>query len=29
MLALLAHAFLAVTRAQAASPERAKEDTAA
>ena len=28
-LALLAHAFLAVTRAQAASPERAKGDTAA
>jgi SRSO17 transposase len=28
-LALLAHAFLAVTRAQAASPERTKGDTAA
>jgi SRSO17 transposase len=28
-LALLAHAFLAVTRAQATSPERAKGDTAA
>jgi SRSO17 transposase len=28
-LALLAHAFLAVIRAQAASPERAKGDTAA
>jgi SRSO17 transposase len=28
-LALLAHAFLAVTRAQAASPERAKGDAAA
>ena len=28
-LALLAHAFLAVTRAQATSPERTKEDTAA
>jgi hypothetical protein len=28
-LALLAHAFLAVTRAQATSPERTKGDTAA
>jgi SRSO17 transposase len=28
-LALLAHAFLAVTRAQATSPQRAKGDTAA
>jgi SRSO17 transposase len=28
-LALLAHAFLAITRAQAASPERTKGDTAA
>ncbi len=28
-LALLAYAFLAVTRAQAANPERAKGDTAA
>jgi SRSO17 transposase len=28
-LALLAHAFLAVTRAQAASPQRAKGDAAA
>ena len=28
-LALLAHAFLAVTRAQATNPERTKGDTAA